>query len=293
MKVILHAGAHATDEGRLLRGLLRNADDLAARAVAVPGPSRYRKLLSASLHALGHGEPAPEARDILLEEILDDDPDSFGRVVLSHEHLFCVPKIALGAGRLYPKAEARMGNLARLFPDDRLELFLGLRNPATWLPAVYAETPHREFADFLNGCDPVALRWSELIDRIQAVLPELPITLWCNEDSPLIWGEIQRAMGGLPSGAKITGAFDLLAKIMSEEGMKRFRAYLRQQPDLPEPQKRRVMQAFLAKYALAEAVEEELDIPGWTETYVAQLTELYEADVAQIAKRPNVTLIAA
>lgn len=37
MKVILHAGAHATDEGRLLRGLLRNADDLAARAVAVPG----------------------------------------------------------------------------------------------------------------------------------------------------------------------------------------------------------------------------------------------------------------
>lgn len=75
--------------------------------------------------------------------------------------------------------------------------------------------------------------------------------------------------------------------------MKRFRAYLRQQPDLPEPQKRRVMQAFLAKYALAEAVEEELDIPGWTETYVAQLTELYEADVAQIANRPNVTLIAA
>lgn len=140
MKVILHAGAHATDEGRLLRGLLRNADDLAARAVAVPGPSRYRKLLSASLHALGHGEPAPEARDILLEEILDDDPDSFGRVVLSHEHLFCVPKIALGAGRLYPKAEARMGNLAGCFPTTGSSCFSGC---ATRRPGCRRSMPRR------------------------------------------------------------------------------------------------------------------------------------------------------
>lgn len=293
MKVILHAGAHATDEGKLLRCLLRNADDLRARAVAVPGPSRYRQLLSGSLNALSKAEPAPDARDILLETILSEDPDSFGRVVLSHEHLFCVPKIALGAGRIYPRADERMRNAARLFEGDQLELFLGIRNPATWLPAVWADTPHQSFDSFLNGAEPAYLRWSEVIERIQIALPELPITVWCNEDSPLIWGEILRAMGGLPSGTRITGAFDLLSKIMSDEGMKRFRAFLAEHPGIPEPQKRKAMVAFLDKYALDEAVEEELDIPGWTEAYVDSLTELYEADVEIIANMRNVTLLAA
>lgn len=293
MKVILHAGAHATDGGKLLRCLLRNADDLRARAVAVPGPSRYRQLLSGSLNALDKADPAPDARDILLENILSEDPDSFGRIILSHDHLFCVPKIALGSGRMYPRADERMRNAARLFETDQIELFIGIRNPATWLPAVYAETPHQSFDSFLNGTEPAYLRWSEVIERIQIALPDLPITVWCNEDSPLIWGEILRAMAGLPSGAKIAGAFDLLSRIMSEEGMRRFRAFLHEHPGISEPHKRRVMIAFLDKYALDEAVEEELDIPGWTDEYVDALTDLYERDIEIIANMRNVTLIAA
>ncbi|TNF21761.1 MAG: hypothetical protein EP318_05660 [Rhodobacteraceae bacterium] len=293
MKIVLHAGAHATDDDRLLRCLLRNADDLRDKGVAIPGPSRYRQLLSGALSALSKADPAPEARDILLESVLSEDHSHFDRLVLSHEHMFCVPKIALGAGRIYPRAEERLANAARLFRDDEIALFLGIRNPATWLPAVFAQTPHRAFDLFLNGADPAWLRWSELIERIRRTLPDLPITVWCNEDSPLIWGEIVRAMAGLPSGTRITGAFDLLARIMTKEGMVRFRAYLKAHPGLAEPQKRRVMIAFLDKYALDEAVEEELDIPGWTEDYVAGLSEMYERDVDAIAGIDRVTLISA
>ncbi|MGY3438093.1 MULTISPECIES: hypothetical protein [unclassified Marinovum] len=291
MKVILHAGAHATDDNKLLHGLLRNADSLRARGVAVPGPSRYRQLLSGSLNALTTADPAPEARDILLEAMLSDDPEEIGRLILSHEHLFCVPKIALGAGRMYPRAEERLLNATRLFDGDQIELFLGIRNPATWLPAVYAQTPHTSFDAFLNGNDPALLRWSELITRIATALPDMPITLWCNEDTPLIWGEILRAMAGLVSGTKISGSFDLLSKIITDEGMRRFRDYLRTHPDLPEPQKRRVMIAFLDKYAIEDAVEEILDIPGWNANYIDVLTELYERDLDVIANIPSVTLI--
>lgn len=293
MKIILHAGAHATDDDRLLRCLLRNADDLRHKGVAIPGPSHYRQLLSGALSALSKADPAPEAREILLETVLSEEPENFDRVVFSHEHMFCVPKIALGAGRFYPRADERLYHASRLFQTDEVSLFLGVRNPATWLPAVFAQTPHQDFDLFLNGADPAYLRWSELIERIHKTLPDLPITVWCNEDSPLIWGEIVRAMAGLPSGTKINGAFDLLAKIMTKEGMVRFRAYLKSHPGLSEPQKRRVMIAFLDKYALDEAVEEELDIPGWTDEYVAGLSELYERDVDAIAAMPNVTMISA
>lgn len=291
MKIILHAGAHATDDDKLLRCLLRNADDLRGRGVAVPGPSRYRQLLSGSLSALAKADPTPEARDILLETVLDDDKANIARIVFSHEDLFCVPKIAIGQGRIYPRAHERLRHAVRLFDGDRPELFLGIRNPATWLPAVHARTPHRSFEAFLHDADPTWLRWSELIERIHDTLPDLPVTVWCNEDSPLIWGEIVRAMAGLASGTKIKGAFDLLSEIMSDEGMLRFRAYLKQNPGMPEPKKRRVMIAFLEKYAIEEAVEEELDVSGWTEQHVAVLTELYEQDTARIAAMQNVTLL--
>mgnify|MGYP002826099982 CR=1 FL=1 len=43
--------------------------------------------------------------------------------------------------------------------------------------------------------------------------------------------------------------------------------------------------------SLDEAMEEELDLPGWDAAYVEMLTELYDEDVCQIGQMPGVTLI--
>ncbi|WP_343245390.1 hypothetical protein [Sulfitobacter faviae] len=99
-------------------------------------------------------------------------------------------------------------------------------------------------------------------------------------------------MAGLAPETKIRGGFDLLQTIMSEEGMKRFRGYLDTHPDMSEAQKRRVITAFLDKYALEEEIEEELDMPGWTEELVERMTAIYDADVEVIRAMPGVTLIA-
>ena len=119
----------------------------------------------------------------------------------------------------------------------------------------------------------------------------MPVTVWCNEDTPLIWAEIIREMAGLDHGERIQGGFDLLREIMSPEGMKRFRAYLHDHPVMSEMQKRRVMAAFLDKFALDEVLEEEIDIPGWTAELVDEITELYEEDVFQLQRIPGVHLI--
>lgn len=50
MQISLHIGVHGTDEDRLLKGLLRNANDFRKDGVAIPGPSRYRALLSDALN---------------------------------------------------------------------------------------------------------------------------------------------------------------------------------------------------------------------------------------------------
>ncbi len=108
MQVILHLGVQCTDEDRLLKGLLRNAGEFHPEGIAIPGPSRYRMLLSEAVGTLGAGEPAPEAREVLLDAILSEDPSQVKRVILSHETLLSVPKLALEEGVLYRKAERRL-----------------------------------------------------------------------------------------------------------------------------------------------------------------------------------------
>lgn len=292
MQVILHTGVHCTDDDRLLKGLLRNADAFRADGVAIPGPGRYRTLLSQLINTLGPNPPAPDAREILLDALLSTDPVHVERLILSHENLFCVPKLALAGGQLYRKAEQRIWNMKELFAGDRIELHMGLRNPATFLPAVYNATPHTSFDEFMQGLDPMHVRWSDFIARLRAEHPDVGLTLWCNEDTPLIWGQILRELAGIELTRKIIGSFDLLSEIMRPEGMKRFRAYLKEHPNINEMQKRRVMVAFLDKYALEEEIEQELDLPGWDAPYVDMLTELYEDDVFQISRMPGITMIA-
>jgi hypothetical protein len=58
------------------------------------------------------------------------------------------------------------------------------------------------------------------------------VTVWCNEDAPLIWGTILRQMTGLPNSTAIDGEFDLLETTMTQEGMKRFRSYIAAHPEI-------------------------------------------------------------
>jgi hypothetical protein len=290
MQVVLHAGAHNTDEDRLVKCLLRNRDDFRGRGIAVPGPSRYRRLIRDTLHAMSKGSLAPDARMVLLDAILDEDHPE--RLLLSNENFFSVPKLAVAKGAFYPRAEVKLAQFCEIFAGDAVELFLAIRNPATFLPAVHANTPDIGFADFMDGADPRDLRWSELIDRIRDAVPNMAITVWCNEDTPLIWAQLIREMAALEHNEKIIGGFDLLSDIMSKAGMKRFRAYLKEHPNMNEIQKRRVISAFLDKFAIEDEIEEELDLPGWTEEMVDELTELYDDDVFAIGRMQGVTLIA-
>lgn len=292
MQVILHAGVHFTDEGRFLKGMSRNADLLREAGTVVPGPSRYRQLLSEAAHQLAGGTAAPEARDVLLDGLLDEDADGVSRIVLSHPNFFSVPRLAMQGGLPYRKAEERVGILKTLFEGDRLEVFLGLRDPAPFLQAAFREGDYPSFETFLDGATPENFRWSHLVERLRAAHPDVPVTCWCNEDTPIIWGQVLREAAGIDPNRKIKGAFDLLQEIMDPEGMKRFRTYLHQHPTINERQKRRVMVAFLDKYALDEEIEEELDLPGLDEAGAEALNAAYEEDVWTIERIPGVNFIA-
>lgn len=289
MQIAFHIGAHCTDDDRLLRCLLQNKGRLSRDGVIVPGPGRYRRLIRATVNSLD-GRPASEAtREALLDAIIDED--SAERLVLSNENFVCnIPRI-FEDQLLYGLVEEKVVGLANLFPDAEVEFLLGVRNPATLLPALSKRADDRSYQQLLQGTDPASLRWSEVIESIRSAVPQAAVTVWANEDTPLIWSEVLHELAGVGAEVPLVGTNALLENIMTREGLSRFNTYLKSHPPQSEFQRRRIIAAFLDKFAIADRIEEELDIPGWTDDYVEALTDIYEEDLLLIQRMPGVDFI--
>jgi len=290
MQVVIHAGAHFTDDERLTNCLLANRAEFADAGLTIPGPQSYRKVLRDLMSAAKEGQLGPNARETVLNKI--GNGTEMGRLFLSNAGLFGTPKMAIAAGSLYTAAEERLSALHQIFDGDQISLCMAVCNPATFLPAIFNSTRVNSFDEFMNGADPRIVRWSEMIARLRAAYPQMPITVWCNEDLPMIWAEVIREMVGLPPEVHFSGEFALLEEIMTPAGLKRFHSYLGSHPGMSESQKRRVIAAFLDKFALEEAIEEELDIFGWDADLIDELTDIYDADLFAIEAIENINLIA-
>jgi hypothetical protein len=290
MELVLHAGAHFTEEERLMKCLLRNKDLFQQRGIAVPGPGKYRNLLRETMVAMENTPLASDAREVMLDAILDDA--SATRLILSNASFFATQRGVVRRGQLYPHAAERMAYMAQIFREDEIELFMALRNPASFLPAAFQQSPRERMVDFLGSVDPRGVRWSDMILRIREAAPEVAIVLWCNEDAPFIWTEILQEIAGLAPADPVVSGHDLLGDILKPDGMKRFESYMAGKPGLTVNQRRRVIEVFLEKFAREEAIEEELNVPDWTQELVAEMTETYDEDIAAIAQIPGVQLIA-
>jgi len=289
MQLILHTGGHYTEEDRLLKSLQSNHNLLTQAGTHTPSPSTYRGLFRDTLNAMHKSSAADGARDVLLDAVMgESDAD---RVIFSDANFFRTPATAVVEGMLYPAAPVRMMRMAQLFPDDELQIFMGIRNPATLLPVLYDVAADKSPTQFWGDKDPLDVRWSDTLGLLRDSAPEINITVWCNEDAPLIWGHIMRDMAGLPATTPLKGEFDLLETIMRPEGMKRFTSYLAAHPEITAAQHQRVIAAFLDKYAIDDALEEELDMPDWTEELVEDMTEVYDEDLARIQEIPGVRVI--
>ncbi|SER56770.1 hypothetical protein SAMN04490244_101507 [Tranquillimonas rosea] len=291
MEIAFHIGAHCTDHDRLVKSLLRNRARLAEHGVSVPDPQTYRPLLRDLITTLRGETATSERQDATLEAILEgEDP---ARLVLSNDSFISVPGRAIGDGMLYPRA-FKAGWLRRAFADHTVTFHLGIRNPASFVPALVAaqSDDRRPQPDVLHGTDPRELSWSGFVLRLQEAAPDAGIVVWCHENAPLLFPTILRSIAGLPSSAHLHGDFDMLRHIMSDEGQHRLRAYVKRHPPAQAETRQRIMAAFLDKFALPGTHQTEIDLPGWSPALVDELTALYAADIDRLAAMPGVTLLA-
>lgn len=290
MRIVYHLGAHCTDDERLLRCFLKNRQVLSGQGIVVPGPARYRALLRDTAITL-KGQPANrDTQALVLEQIMEEDRAD--RLILSWENFLSFPQWVL-KDRLYPAAAERIRAFSQIFPEIEAEFHLAIRNPATFLPELFTKQRDKTYDQFMAGVDPRNLHWSEVIEDMLDYNPGVPLTIWCDEDTPLIWPEVLQAVSGHADGTVLTDADELLASIMSSEGMTRMKTYMDSHPPQTAVQRRRIVSAFLDKFALPDRIEMELELPGWDDALVEDLTRAYYEDVARIRALPGVTFISA
>ena len=140
------------------------------------------------------------------------------RVVLSSEKFFGPKRTALIHGQFYPFAGQRAAYTSQLLPDCQIEIFVGLSNPGSFVPKVLMSLHESQRDAILGSTDLSCLSWLNMIEDLRDLAPEIQLTFWQNEDTPLIWGDIMRAMAGVPSSVLLKDEHALLASLLTEKG---------------------------------------------------------------------------
>jgi hypothetical protein len=289
VQIVFHIGAHATDGERLLRTLLKNRETLAAAGVCVPGPARYRGLLHEVLLKLRGQRASTDTQAMLVDELTEGT--AARRVVLSYDSLICGPNNIFEGGRLYGRFADKPAWLADLFPDHDVSFALALRNPATFVSAAHALTRDKTLDEFLSGADPMRLSWAQAVHNLTRAVPEAALTVWCNEDAPVLWPEIVCALAGMDAMTPLRGAFEPLADLMARDGLLALRAALAETPPRTAAERRALMADHLEAHALPGVLDEEVRLPGWTDAHVTRVSADYDADLMRLSRLPGVRVL--
>lgn len=245
MRIVYHLGVHCTDEDRLVRCLLKNRSVLADQGISVPSPTRYRKLLRDTAIQLRGATASEDTEAMILDQIMDEGRAE--RLILSWTSFLSFPAYAVG-DMLYSDGGKRIRAFTQIFPDIEAEFHIALRNPATFLPDLRERAKGKGHEDILQDVDVLRLRWSDTVREIKVENPGVPITVWCDEDTPLIWPEVLQAVSGHGPETELEDTDELLGQLMTEAGLARYHAYCTEHPPQSVSHRRWIVTAFLEKF---------------------------------------------
>ncbi|RRH76427.1 hypothetical protein [Falsigemmobacter faecalis] len=293
MQIAFHLGAHATDDGALLKVLHQNRATLGEQAIAVPGPEAYPDLLRMAARGFA-GQPAPSGQErAALLSHLAPAPEAGPapeRLVLSFESFLGFAQDAAGVEGFYPAAEARARVLGDLFAGHDLQLFFCLRNPVTLLPALDLRRRARGLSGLTLSPDDLPA-WSGLAAALRRALPGARLAFWCDEDAPVVWHRILRAVAGFDEASDLQGALDYPAAMLEAdpEAARDLRAWFEARRPASDLERAKALRSRLAQMSPPPVVS--AGLAGWTPGDIARVTAAYDEDCARIARMPGVSFV--
>lgn len=289
MQVAIHAGAAFTDEGRVLSSLKKNSATLSATGVKFFGWRRYNRIFKPAFDKI-EAEAVHLTSYQNLKAILPTGPDT-RRAIFCSGKFAGDPADALKDGQLYPQAGRRMALLEQVYSDHQVELLMGLRNPGSLVPKLLMSLTEEAREDIVRNTDLSCLSWIGMIEDIRDLAPSVQITLWSDEDTPFIWGDVIRALSNLDEDVVLADEYELLTSLLDDTGREKVLELTGRDTQLGKSDLNNMLAQIFEDHAQPEKVEEELDMPGWSTEIVEAFSELYEQDLERLSTMPGVRVL--
>ena len=273
--VALLVGAHGTGTAHLQATLLALRDRLAPEGVGVIGPQEVRSHLRPVLSS-----PAQT------REVLTHLCPGAQHVVVMAENTLGTPhrsQVLGQKGLIYPFATRRLRDMVSAFGEMPVRVGLGIRNPATFLPACWVEQllqgQWQPFAAYAAGVPANLPRWSWLINRMAQASDDL--TIWTHEDYPAVLPQIVDWATGLEGLGASLPPDTPPAQGLSQRTAEVLHARMTANPE----RNHRVTLRRLSLIAPVGAAHPPF-VP-WTTAEQALLDQTYAEDLLQLATTPH------
>lgn len=289
MQVVFHIGTHTTDSERVLKYLLHNRDELLKLGTEPIPNSRHKGIFVDALASLKGGSATPEMEQILLDAVIE--ADDVQRIIFSMAGFLGIPKLAVTPRGFFADVETRINGLMRLFPSAETEFFMAIRNPATLINDIVLQDASIDYGAYMGNNHPLDLRWREVAQRIARAAQGRRVVIWCYEDLPLIFPEVLRMIGNMPLDARLRGGQHYVDESLKPDGREKLKEAMKGYSQISIAKRREIHGQILKEYGMEGRFDQVINLPGWTQELVDEISDNYYSDVAEIAVLPGVEFI--
>ncbi len=274
MTLHLHIGAHKTATTHLQATLIKHRAELAKAGVQYERPDDIRAAIGPGRRAAVQMGPIPSFRRTGASRRLAKMDQGTERLVLSDENSLGLCPELFQRELLYPTAYRRLTVWRRLAAQRKTVIYLCIRDYAAFFSGAYVQTIRKKSImapdqDSLAALARMPRRWGDVIDDVRRAVPGAYLRVWAFEDHFALLPALLQEQTGLdlqpvrrrpmatPSGAAVA-EFRRVAR--------------RRRRPLDQLAKEHPITADNPKFSL------------WSDTQKASLTEMYEADVADLRR---------
>ncbi|GGA07170.1 hypothetical protein GCM10011498_03790 [Amylibacter cionae] len=263
---------------------------LQSEGICVPLADQAERAFSRAIKQISTGVPSAEVKGALISALTKDQ--KYRRVVMIDPSISGTLMRPVGKEYFYPRIATTMSRILNVLDGAPLRIFVGLRNPASFIPSCYCagirHTPALSFEEFVADANLQGLRWSDFLHRAQMKKADLPITAWRFEDYPFMWRDVAQALTGIKNRELLVSTSTPVNSGLSLRGAILMHSYLKEHPVETRAEFEKLNRAFDKKFPSTQGFNDELH---WPEELTEGMTENYEDDLYYIERMDNVTML--
>jgi hypothetical protein len=292
MDIRIHIGVHRTGTQHLRKVLALNSDLLAEHGVCLPSPEYSEKAFARAVRQMKSGDSIEKINADLLSALTQDK--EYRRIVMIDPNISGTLMRPIGKEFFYPRISTTISRIVTAMEGLPLRLFVGVRNPATFIPSCYGKgirsKPDVSFQSYVAEANLQGLRWSDFLHRAQLKKDQVPMTVWRFEDYPFIWRDVIQALTGIENREDIVGSSASVNRGISLRGAILMHTYLNENKVKTRAEFEVVRAAFDRKFPSNLGHNHEAH---WPEELTEGMSENYDDDWYYIERMDNIETIAA